>query len=102
MPNTTMVPRKYKDSSIFGDHTCVRKIAWKTKYTGTVGRNRQNAERTAANGISSRGKGVLRRGLPGRVAEVAPLVTEVLTSWNANNANVRWAKKVGSFSLRMI
>jgi hypothetical protein len=31
MPKTIMVARKYRDSSIFSDHTCVRKIAWKTK-----------------------------------------------------------------------
>src|SRR4051812_1482894 len=76
MPKTTMVPRKYNESSIFSDQTWVRKMAWKMKYTGTVGRKRKNAVRTADNGISNRGNGVFNSSLPELVTEVAPLVTE--------------------------
>jgi hypothetical protein len=45
---------------------------------------------------------VFSSNLPELVTEVAPLVTEVPTSWNAKIPRVRWAKKAGSFSRRMI
>ena len=48
-------------------------MAWKKRYTGIVGRNRQNAVRTADSGISSRGKAVLISSRPEPVTDVAPL-----------------------------
>ena len=67
-----------------------------------MGRKRKNAVRTADMGMSSRGKGVFSSNLPELVTEVAPLVTEVPTSWNAKIPRVTWAKRAGSFSRRMI
>ena len=98
MPTTIMVARKYMDSRILADHTWGRKIAWKTKWTGTVGRKRKNAVRTADRGKGSRGKGVFSSNSQELVTEVAPLVTEVPTSWNATQSEM--GEK--AFSRRMI
>jgi hypothetical protein len=67
-----------------------------------VGKKRKNAVRTADMGMSSRGKGVFSTNFPELITEVAPLVTDVPTSWNAKIPRVRWAQKAGSFSRRMI
>jgi hypothetical protein len=89
------------DNNIRGCHA-FPKAAWKTRYTGTVGRKRKNAVRTADSGIRSRGKAVLINSLPEPVTEVEPLVTEVETTVKANRLNVRWVNSEESWSPRMM
>ena len=67
-----------------------------------VGRNRQNAVRTADSGISSRGKAVLISSRPEPVTDVAPLDAAVCTMVIANSARVRWVNSSGSCRCRMI
>ena len=66
------------------------------------GQEAEECRTRRSKGMSSRGKGVFSSNFPELITEVAPLMTEVSTSWNAKIPRVRWAKKAGSFSLRMI
>ncbi len=65
-------------------------------------RKRKKAVRTAESGMASRGNAVLMSSLPEVVTEVDPLVMAVDTMLNANRPRVRWVKKAGSCSRRMI
>ena len=67
-----------------------------------VGRNRQNAVRTADSGISSRGKAVLISSRPEPVTDVAPVEAAACTMVMANSASVRWVNSSGSCRCRMI